>query len=81
MGRLKGEDPNSNTPASCAAPKLLLYAMAQGWEPLEMVEQWFGPAKGDKEHGQNYKPCQTFRKMLPVLLCEARQRAMDEPME
>ncbi|OJH35842.1 hypothetical protein BON30_34995 [Cystobacter ferrugineus] len=59
----------------------MLYAMAQGWEPLEMIEQWFGPAKGDKEHGQNYKPCQTCRKLLPVLLCEARQRAQDEPVE
>ncbi|WP_095986559.1 DUF4150 domain-containing protein [Cystobacter fuscus] len=81
MDRLKGKDSSSNEPGGCAAPKLLLYAMEQGWEPLEMVEQWFGPPKGDKEHGQNYEPCQTCRNLLPVLLCEARQRAKSEPIE
>ncbi|MBZ4417983.1 DUF4150 domain-containing protein [Myxococcus sp. RHSTA-1-4] len=79
MKSLKGENPNANPPGNCAAPRLLLYAMDRGWEPVEMVEQWFGPATEAKEHGQEYPPCETCRRLVPVLLCEARERARNEP--
>ena len=69
----------STTVGNCAAPRLLLYAMSRGWEPLEMMEQWYGPATEVKEHGQDYPPCETCRMLLPVLLCEARRQARDEP--
>ncbi len=76
---LAGKSKHANPPGNCAAPRLLLYAMSRGWEPLEMVEQWFGPATEVKEHGQDYPPCETCRRLLPVLLCEARRRASGAP--
>lgn len=78
---LKGKSDTANRPGNCAAPRLLLYVMSRGWEPLEMVEQWFGPATETREHGQDYPPCETCRKLVPVLLCEARQRARSEPTQ
>jgi hypothetical protein len=78
---LKGKSDTANRPGNCAAPRLLLYAMSRGWEPLEMVEQWFGPATETREHGQDSPPCETCRKLVPVLLCEARQRARSEPTQ
>jgi hypothetical protein len=81
LKNLKGKSQNANLAGNCAAPRLLLYAMSRGWEPLEMVEQWFGPATESKEHGHDYPPCETCRGLVPVLLCEARQRSRDEPMQ
>lgn len=78
---LKGSSPTANEPGACAAPRLLLYAMSRGWEPLSMLEQWYGPPTEIREPGQYYGPCETCRKLLPVLLCEARQRAKNEPLE
>lgn len=81
LKKLRGHSENANQPGNCAAPKLLLYAISRGWEPLEMVEQWYGPATDVKEHGQNYAPCETCRNLLPHLLCEARRSSKDEPTD
>lgn len=78
---LKGKSSNANPPGNCAAPRLLFYAMSRGWEPLELVEQWYGPATNKHEHGVDAPPCETCCRLLPVLLCEARWRAKDAPTD
>ncbi len=41
----------------CCAPKLLYEAARQGLTPTGMAEFWWGPAQGERQHGQFYAAC------------------------
>ncbi|UPQ89734.1 RluA family pseudouridine synthase [Vibrio sinaloensis] len=64
-------DTSSPTPPAgageCAAPKLLHYAYANGYQPLAIAEFWWGvsPKSEIRQHGQFYPSCNS--KCQPIL--------------
>ena len=50
---------------SCAAPKLLQYAFAQGLAPLAMGEFWYGAPLGGRQQGRFYPSCES--RCRPIL--------------
>ncbi|NVD07740.1 RluA family pseudouridine synthase [Vibrio sp. JPW-9-11-11] len=64
-------DTSSPTPPAgageCAAPKLLHYAYANGYQPLALAEFWWGasPKSEVRQHGQFYPSCNS--KCQPIL--------------
>ncbi len=57
--------------ADCAAPKLVGFAVARGWEPLALAEFWWGPPPpgGGRAQGQFYPACaERCGPVLPFLL-------------
>ena len=60
---------DSTAPGSCAAPKLIQSAIAQGLTPLAMTEFWRGPTAGPYSDGNHAASCTTCQRILPALLC------------
>lgn len=58
-----------NIPFSCAAPKLVSFALANGLEILEMSEIWFGASKAG---GMSIWSCETCKPLLQMLLCPVK---------
>ncbi len=55
----------------CAGPKLIHYAVAQGYRPVAMAEFWWGasPKQGVRHHGHFYPACRgKCRPILPFML-------------
>lgn len=55
----------------CAGPKLLMAAHAEGWQPVELAEFWWGapPPGGGRRSGQFYPACtRNCGPLLPFLL-------------
>lgn len=52
-----GEPPAGT--GDCAAPKLIVFALRHGLQPLSLAEFWWGrpPRNGSKTEGQFYTPC------------------------
>ena len=68
--KVKGERGKRIPPSGageCCAPKLLQYALLQGWEPVELAEFWVGaPSRTEiRREGVFYAPCSG--KCVPIL--------------
>ena len=69
-GKMKGERGDRLPPSGageCCAPKLLQYALQQGWEPVALAEFWVGaPSRTEiRREGVFYAPCSG--KCVPIL--------------
>jgi len=60
---------DSTVPGSCAAPKLIQAAIAEGLTPLSMTEFWRGPTSDPYSDGNHAASCTTCQRILPALLC------------
>ena len=58
---------NQSSEMECCAPKLLQYALQQGWEPVALAEFWVGaPSRTEiRREGVFYAPCSG--KCVPIL--------------
>lgn len=66
FGRDNGKTPPAGA-GDCCAPKLLQYALRQGWRPVALAEFWVGrsPKSELRRHGHFYRPCRG--KCKPIL--------------
>lgn len=63
----------ANTFCQCAAPKMIIAALDNGWVPLEMAEMWINSDNEDLTSGSFYESCDVCKGFLGTLLCGLRQ--------
>jgi hypothetical protein len=69
--QLTGENNVVITDLHCAAPKLIQACYRCGDKPVFLSEKWLGDEHGSYEDLDTIKSCDTCRKFLPFMLCDA----------